>query len=336
MRAAYLSLMAVQIVWFKRDLRVADHAPLAEAAALGPVLPLFVVEPGLWGQPDMSGRQFAFVGECLANMRERLAVLGQPLVVRHGAAEAVLEDLRQSLPVAALWSHEETGNAWTFGRDRRVRAWAAQHGIPWHERRQTGVVRRLASRDGWAHNWDQRMRSPRVWTPARLTPVPGVDPGAIEAPGLAADLCPLRQAGGRSAARDTLRSFLTARGRPYRRSMSSPHDGARHCSRLSPHLAWGTLSMREVLQAAESRLRSLGPAGDPEWHGSLVSFTGRLRWHCHFMQKLESELAVESRGFHPAYEGLRGHDPERLAAWAEGRTGWPFVDACMRMLQATG
>src|SRR4051794_16065536 len=201
MRAAYLSLMAVQIVWFKRDLRVADHAPLAEAAALGPVLPLFVVEPGLWAQPDMSGRQFAFVGECLANLRERLAVLGQPLVVRHGAAEAVLEDIRQSLPVAALWAHEETGNAWTFARDRRVRAWADLHGIPWHERRQTGVVRRLASRDGWARRWDRQMRSRCIEIPARLTPVPGgIDPGAIEVPSVAMDVCPSRQVRGRSAA----------------------------------------------------------------------------------------------------------------------------------------
>ena len=65
--------MGVQIVWFKRDLRVADHGPLAEAAALGPVLPLVVIEPDLWRQPDMSGRQFAFVAECLAELRERLA-----------------------------------------------------------------------------------------------------------------------------------------------------------------------------------------------------------------------------------------------------------------------
>jgi deoxyribodipyrimidine photo-lyase len=92
--------------------------------------------------------------------------------------------------------------------------------------------------------------------------------------------------------------------------------------------------MKEVLQAAEGRLQSL--AADPEWRGSLISFTGRLRWHCHFMQKLESEPAIEFRSFHSAYEGMREHDPVTLAAWSEGRTGWPFVDACMRMLQATG
>ena len=90
----------VQIVWFKRDLRVHDHAPLAEAAGLGPVLPLYVLEPGFWREPDASGRQLAFLRESLAELREALAALGQPLVVRVGEVEAVLEDLRQQLPSA--------------------------------------------------------------------------------------------------------------------------------------------------------------------------------------------------------------------------------------------
>ena len=110
----------VQIVWFKRDLRVHDHAPLAEAAGLGPVLPLYVIEPGFWREPDASGRHLAFLRESLAELRAALAALGQPLVVRVGEVEAVLEDLRQQHPIGALWSHEETGNGWTYARDRRV------------------------------------------------------------------------------------------------------------------------------------------------------------------------------------------------------------------------
>jgi deoxyribodipyrimidine photo-lyase len=97
--------------------------------------------------------------------------------------------------------------------------------------------------------------------------------------------------------------------------------------------------VREALQAAERRLDGLDglPAEEARaWRGALRSFIGRLRWRCHFMQKLESEPAIEHRSLHPAYEGLRGADEERLAAWAEGRTGWPFVDACARMLRETG
>jgi deoxyribodipyrimidine photo-lyase len=332
----------VQIVWFKRDLRVTDHAPLAEAAGRGPVLPLHVVEPRCWHEPDTSGRQLAFLGESLAGLREMLALLGQPLVVRVGEAVEVLEALRQRLPVGAIWSHEETGNAWTFARDRRVAAWARAHGIPWHERRQTGVIRRLPSRDGWAERWDRFMRRPVVPVPLHLLPVPEVEPGPIPTEddlGLAADPCPGRQTGGRRAGKATLRSFLLERGRPYQKAMSSPVAGAVHGSRLSPHLAFGTLSVREALQAAEARLADLGglpPEERRPWRGALGSFIGRLRWHCHFMQKLESEPGIEHHAFHPAYEGLRGDDAARLAAWADGRTGWPFVDACLRLLAATG
>ena len=82
----------LQIVWFKRDLRVDDHRALAEAAASGPVLPLFVVEPELWRQPDMSARQWAFVCECLRELQAALAALGQPLVIRVGRVTEVLED----------------------------------------------------------------------------------------------------------------------------------------------------------------------------------------------------------------------------------------------------
>jgi deoxyribodipyrimidine photo-lyase len=187
-----MRLLPVQIVWFKRDLRIVDHAPLAEAAARGPVLPLYVLEPDFWAEPDASGRQLAFVRESLMELRTLLAALGQPLVVRMGAVEAVLEALRQSLPVGALWSHEETGNAWTYARDLRVRAWAAAHGIPWHEFRQTGVIRRLASREGWARRWDRQMRRPMVVAPKRLMPVADVTPGEIEDLPMPADSCPGR------------------------------------------------------------------------------------------------------------------------------------------------
>jgi deoxyribodipyrimidine photo-lyase len=123
--------------------------------------------------------------------------------------------------------------------------------------------------------------------------------------------------------------------------MSSPLDGATACSRLSPYLAWGAVSMREVAQAAWARQRELrgdNGADARAWRGALVSFSGRLHWHCHFMQKLESEPSIETIELHPAARGLRPSpcDAALLAALARGATGFPFVDACMRSLIATG
>jgi deoxyribodipyrimidine photo-lyase len=336
----------IQVVWFKRDLRIVDHRPLVEAARRGAVLPLLVVEPGWWAEPDMSERQYLFFRESAAELAEALADLGQPLVVRVGEMPDVLDELAREFEISGLWSHEETGGDWTFARDRRVLAWCRSSGVPWTEFRQDGVVRRLASRNGWAKRWDAMMALPVTPAPNALSPLPiSVSSAALPEPrdlGLAPDGCDLRQTGGRDAGLRTLESFLVERGEPYRAAMSNPIAGETACSRMSPHLAWGTVAMREVAQATWTRQRALKQMGGPEvrqWRGSLISFTGRLHWHCHFMQKLESEPALEFRNLHPAYNGIRRPeelDAARLAAWCAGETGMPFVDACMRYLKATG
>ncbi|MGF1545418.1 MAG: FAD-binding domain-containing protein [Parvularculaceae bacterium] len=334
-----------QIVWFKRDLRAVDHEPLARAAAAGPVIPLYVAEPELWRQPDASGRQWAFIAETLGELDRDLTRLGAPLVVRVGDAVDVLDDLTRAHGAAGLWSHEETGNGWTYDRDKRVAAWARRAGLPWTQTPQGGVVRRLKTRDGWAREWDAFMGRDLVAEPA-LTPVRGVSSKGVpdaRALGLSDDPCPDRQPGGRDAGLYCLRTFLDERGEPYRRAMSAPEPGARHCSRLSPYLAFGAVSMRETAQATWTRQRELkrraaGGANVGAWRGSMVSFSGRLHWRHHFMQKLEDEPRLEFENLHPAYDGMRPATPdrERLNAWATGETGLPFVDACMRCLAATG
>ena len=88
-------MAALQIVWFKRDLRIVDHQPLEAAVERGLVLPLYVVEPELWQQPDASERQWMFCRESLLELRQALADRGQPLVVRAGDVVQVLERARR-------------------------------------------------------------------------------------------------------------------------------------------------------------------------------------------------------------------------------------------------
>ncbi len=331
----------IAVVWFKRDLRVHDHAPLAAAAATGrPVLPLYILEPGLWRQPEMAGRHFDFLRECLADLDAALGRRGARLVVRIGEAVDVLAALHARHGIASLHAHEETGLLWTYERDRAVRRWARSAGVPVREVAQHGVIRRLATRDGWARAWDASMSAPRVAAPAaiRCAGPPSDELPDAAALGLAEDPCPGRQRGGRAAALERLRSFLECRGRDYRRAMSSPAEASEACSRISADLALGTLSMRESFQAATRALGRHRDAGDAGYAASIRSFVSRLHWHCHFIQKLEDEPGIERRNMHPAYDGLRAEpaDPALVAAWIEGRTGFPFVDACMRSLAATG
>ncbi|MFS6820190.1 deoxyribodipyrimidine photo-lyase [Synechococcus lacustris Tous-12m] len=227
----------LQVVWFKRDLRIADHKPLLEASRLGAVLPLYVVEPHYWQQSDCSGRQWQFCAESLLELRLSLARLGQPLVVRCGQVEEVLERAHHQFGIAGLWSHEETGNGFTYARDLRVAAWARRHSIKWHEFAQFGVIRGLKNRKGWARRWEGRMAEMLAPPPERLIPLEGIEIGEIPSAhglGLEPDLLPRRQHGGSREAVQLLSSFLTERSRRYQADISSPITAAASCSRLSP------------------------------------------------------------------------------------------------------
>ncbi|RYI23492.1 MAG: deoxyribodipyrimidine photolyase, partial [Acetobacteraceae bacterium] len=227
------------LVWLKRDLRIHDHPALGLAAGLGRLLPVYVVEPELWAQDDASSRRWDVVAESLSDLREALSGVGAPLVVRVGDAVQVLAGLCKRHGISRIVSHEETGNLWTYARDRRVAAWARDAGVRWTEVPQSGVVRRLPSRDTWAASRDAYMSAQVLPVPA-LCCVAGVEPGLIpsaRALKLAPDPCPHRQLGGRARGLELLESFLDRRGEPYRTAISSPLTAERACSRLSPHLA---------------------------------------------------------------------------------------------------
>ncbi|MEO0326590.1 MAG: FAD-binding domain-containing protein [Myxococcota bacterium] len=347
---------ALQVLWLKRDLRVRDHRPLVKACEVAagggpPVVPLYVFEPSYWAAREHSAPQLAFILECLEKLGSALRARGGDLFVRVGELPEVLEALHGQRPIARLLSHRETGTRITFDRDLRVKAWCEAQGVPWEESDQTGVVRRLGSRDGWASRWTQRMRRPLLPAPEHV-PVPGdLERGVLPAPatlGVVPRPLSERQLGGEEQGLATLKSFLRTRGVNYRADMATPNAGWDGCSRLSPYLAFGALSMKRVHQETERRQQALqrkkrdGRLDDPRWLDSIASFRSRLSWHCHFMQKLEDEPALEFENMNRAFDGLREDALDaatrraRLEAWRAGRTGYPLVDACMRCVEATG
>ncbi len=325
------------LVWFKRDLRVHDHAPLVAAQTCADALALFVIEPEWLQSPECDASHVDFALGCLAELRAALARRGMPLLVRVGSAVQVLAQLQSETPFTHLLSHEETGSGWSYTRDKQVAIWCESQHISWQEFSQTGVVRRLRSRSGWAARWQARMDAPLQQLQGGFVAAAPFDPSDL--PTLAGlGLAPhgkTLQTSGEIAARQTLESFLQVRGYDYRKALSSPLSAQDGCSRLSPHLAFGTLSMRTVHQATEAAIAS---TPDRALAYALRGFAGRLRWHCHFMQKLEDEPDIELRNFARVCDGLRENDfnDAHFAAWCAGRTGYPMVDACMRSLVSTG
>lgn len=142
----------MRIVWFKRDLRLDDHLALKSAAKEGDLLLLYIVEPHLWQQPDMSHRQYAFLCECLLELKHQLKAIGHNLVIKVGQADEIFKKLHQQRAITSIWSHQETWNGWTYKRDLDIKTWTETNQIPWHEFRQNGVIRALKTRNGWAKN----------------------------------------------------------------------------------------------------------------------------------------------------------------------------------------
>ena len=330
--------MSYALVWFKRDLRWHDHEALTQASKQGAIRCIYVIEPELWLQPDAALQHFEFIRESLQDLDEHLRSLGGQVEIHHGDMVTVLSAIWREAPFISMFSHEETGNAWTFARDLKVADWFKHHSIPWYEFPHFGVVRGLKNRDVWQRDWERHMRTPqsnvemlRFWRPA------DTDALSLRAPQHLRHNPPHRQIGGRKLALKTLHSFLHARSIGYRGSISSPVSAPDACSRLSPYLTYGCISMREVVQHTRAQLARLPPQANRHRAG-LTGFLSRLHWHCHFIQKLESEPAIEWLNMHRGYDGLREKEfnLDYFEALKNARTGWPMVDACVVMLRETG
>lgn len=330
--------MSYELVWFKRDLRIQDHAAVVEAAQRGPVRCIYIVEPKLWEQPDTSLQHFEFIQESLKDLDDDLQRLGGGIEIYQGESTEVLSQIYQEAPFTRLYSHEETGNDFTYQRDKRVAQWCRHQGISWFEYPQFGVVRGLKKRNDWQQAWERHMSAPiqnvgaiHFWNkPKALI--------RAQAPiNILQHNPPLRQRGGRALALSTLHSFLHERSYHYRGGISSPLIAPDACSRLSAYLAYGCISMREVVQQTRKRIAEL-ESFESRQKAGLLAFVSRLYWHCHFIQKLESEPEIEWQNMHSGYDGLRESEfnQEHFEALKAGRTGWPMVDACVVMLRETG
>ena len=154
------------VVWFKRDLRTRDHAPLVAAASLGePVIPLYVIEDEYWQLPYTSGRQWAFIRDSLDDLDRQLRKAGSRLLVMRGSVIDTLKQLQARQDVKRVFCHQETGGHWTFERDKAVIGWCSENQVEFREWNQFGVVRRLGDRNVWDRAWTELMRQPLLEAP---------------------------------------------------------------------------------------------------------------------------------------------------------------------------
>lgn len=327
----------MQVVWLKRDLRLRDHAPLVVAASQGEVLLLYIDEPLLRSDIHYSQRHFSFIADSLADLDGQLSRYHTGVFVAHGNACDVFQTINNIQPITAIYSHQEIGLINTYERDKAMHRWCRQQGIDWQEFACGGVRRAQARGKDWQKHWRAYMAMPTqdptldnirwfAWRECHpLRERYHQYPAKVDA---------TQQRGGERRAWHTLQHFLTERGRDYHKHISSPSLARQSCSRLSPYLSYGNMSIRQLYQRVSARCH------DVEWKRPLKAMLSRLQWHCHFIQKFEDEYHMEVRPVNRAYTHFpyeQGPEAQRrFYHWREGKTGWPLVDACMRALAATG
>lgn len=321
--------MSLQIIWFKRDLRTSDHEAIHEASKHAiPTLFLYIFEDELIEDEHYSERHFAFISDCLTELRMKLKRAGHDLLILRGGCLSIFEELHQKFQISRVLSYEETGIQKTFQRDITLSKWFQHKGILWTEFQTNGVIRRFDKQQNWHLLWERQMKKPQ-----HDVHLQNLEPFHHQ---IESYHPPFRrnqniQNGGESIAQALVTEFLQSRAKNYFKHISRPFESTESCSRLSPYIAWGCISVRQIIQSVDAHALQVGSTR------ALRQFRSRLQWQAHFIQKFEREYRIEFENINPAFNSLRQDVNEvYLNAWKTGQTGYPLVDASMRCLIETG
>ena len=326
---------AINIVWLKRDLRLQDHEPLYKAEQEGiPYLIVYLFEPSIIQYPDTSLRHLQFLYHSIKSLNKRLKNYNRTIEVFYGEAIDVFTFLTKTYTIQQLLSYQESGTKTTWKRDKQIKQYCTKNKIRWIESQRDGIIRGLKNRATWNKRWHAAMHAPIIKNYYSVTTLNALEHSYVVPSELVTKLenYPKQyQPAGEENAWRYLKSFAQKRGFNYHRHISKPTESRTACSRLSPYLAWGNISIKQVFQFVGTHPN--GTANNRAFSGMLT----RLHWHCHFIQKFEVECTYETHCVNNGYELLEHIKNETfIRAWKTGQTGYPLVDACMRAVEETG
>ena len=290
-------------------------------------------EPSLSCHYDFDLRHWRFIYQSILDLK----VKGVKIYFFHREVQDVFDELTKLYKIHTVYSHQETGVQLSYDRDLLMAEFFRKHSISWREFQSNGVVRGIHNREGWDQQWIRVMKT-------KALPIHFNENSFMElseefyqqqmGQPLSEEITtpnPLMQFGGESEAQRILENFCDERVFDYLKNISSPALGLYTCSRLSAHIAWGNLTIRQVYQKAETLKRNAVAKKN------ILQFQARLKWHCHFIQKFEMQMSMETKNLNPAFDHVRNKmNKDFFKAWKKGLTGYPLVDACMRCVVQTG
>lgn len=332
-----MSEEGINIVWLKRDFRLEDHEALFSAAQNGrKILMVFCFEASIYSDAHYSDFHFDFIRQSIEEINLSLKSFDTQVMAIETELMDFLNWIHKRFGNFNLWSSEETGINITFQRDIRVRQWCDAKNISWQEFQNNGVVRGLKNRKTWSAEWGKYMRrkiKPIDLGQANFFSIADIDGFLSQFKKFNVTVKPKSevQKGGHLRAKVWLNSFLEKRQEGYVKHTSKPWGSRTFCSRLSPYIAWGNISVRQVYQRTVERKKEV------ENKRNLSAFMSRLRWQGHFIQKFEMEPRMETEAHNRGFLNLEfKRNQKYIETWKNGRTGYPLVDACVRCLMETG
>ena len=327
----------INVVWLKRDLRLQDNEAIFNATNTGiPTLLLYVFEKSLENDSHYSKRHWNFIKQSLVDINKQLEKSNTKVLTVSSEVLQVFNILEETYKIVTVFSHQETGLKVTYERDKTFKRFCKNNLINWVENINNGIFRALKNRTNWVSKWEDYMNQPQFdfdSNPSHYISLEEINhlENTVEKTDLTTIPDAIFQKGGATMAEKYLQTFFDNRYHNYSSHISKPLLARKSCSRLSPYIAWGNLSSRQVLQKATTfRLH----CNDKK---QIDSFLSRLTWQAHFIQKFEMEEIMEfesvNKGFHSLDKKVNA---TYIIAWKTGQTGFPLVDACMRCLNETG
>jgi deoxyribodipyrimidine photo-lyase len=325
--------MAPTIVWFRRDLRIADHAPLYRAAQRGMVIPVFVFDCALLYHPETGVARVAFMLDCLQQLDQDLHTLGGRLILRSGDPVEVLPQLLRQTQAEGIYAYSDSERIYGRSRDARLNQSLEERNlkIRWFE--PSASCGELMSYPDYRDRWFADMNQPQIPTPREVQLPEGLTGESLPALadlGLIPDGKPIPK-GGTQAARECLQDFMAQKSDRYYWQLSYP--SAEVTTGLSPYIKFGAISVRECYQTA----RLLHRSPDPRIRRSGKQLIDRLRWGSGFTQRFRYLPQLELCSLYSIFDREGWSFNETFyQAWKDGQTGFPTIDAAARCLQETG
>jgi deoxyribodipyrimidine photo-lyase len=348
--------MKVNIVWFRRDLRLLDNEIVALACENNcPTIFVFCVDPWFYNQKEIGWKRVHFLFESLVDLDQELQKLGSRLIILEGNTIENLQSLALTLNSKGfepqLFFNTDIQVDYGLERDKTIRELWLNNNWSIHEGLGSFLIITKDNVDfkSWGKKYYDYQLT-KIWL--KPTQINSFDISTLQLSVIVSEPKDLQIRfnskkqpksnlfnGGESEAHKVLNSFVNERSVGYHWKLSRPWQSQiGGVSQLSPHIAFGTISTRVVYQSSRSKRKLT----NPKHAFALKAFEERLRWRDHFLNKLLRDPSIKWKNHYYEYDQVYTTDPlstekqDYFDNWKKGETGFALIDASMRQLNSQG